>query len=482
MFPEYQLPIQEFTGVEFRKTPEGEFEAALIERLRVPTRFVAEWYKEVDPPNGWYKGVLSDTENFNTPEGRALLRARYEQQALNNPHLRDRDSAIVKGWRARPMITLPAVKRVVEELSGLIMPVAEWTAQNTPTPYYQDFAGYLQATAELLPVGEFDEIMARFTRLSTQCRVLFMAVPAEYQDDPLGTRRSPQGLLAYADRKLTEEANLDLDRYGQAALQKYGYLPKKANVFVANFIMATGFLGVEGKKYVGFNLPNNDFDEEDGTDNNVICLFPNRMGQKNKQKLSPKLEGLVGITSSDKDIANLAVAHEYAHGYRPTGEVKRLAGIRSHIKEGWANEMAIVLSTANFFPSGHPESVVRGALGFASDDLGPLDSIVFEPYGKNQPTLDTILQEGAYTLDAYLLFRQAFLERAVRHPLGVVDYDKIIRQAEERDTLFREIAIGGTEDSARKRLEELIDHRRFWLGTGRILGRFKAHHLSPSTS
>ena len=113
------------------------------------------------------------------------------------------------------------------------------------------------------------------------------------------------------------------------------------------------------------------------------------------------------------------------------------------------------------FPAGHLESAVVGHLAFACEDISQdLSRVVFDPFGRNQPDLNKLLEYDAYTLDAYLVLRRAFLERAIRSPFGTIDYNKIVRLAAETEPVYADLAKNGTEHSVKQALGEMVDTKR----------------------
>lgn len=448
--PDIRKPIQEFDV-----TPRNVTHRKILELLKAPTRLAADLHIKVGP-RLWYGDVFKG--DFNSPEDWEKFAREYRDRVSQDPSLRDRYSRITKGWHAAPIASVPQVNTILNDLSIMLFSGAARVESNARNRAYKAFAGYLKESASLLPEGKFDDAMVSFLKLPTNLRVGWMVLPVEYQDDPLGDRASFQGLLAYPDLRQTRIANKTTARYMAAAQDLYGEQPMSARVFVANVVISSGFLGVGERQISGFNVPN-DQEVAERAGNTVIYSFPNGMNKKNTERLSPALKKVTGRESSLQDISDYTLAHEIAHGYRPAGEQERLGSMRAAVREAWASARAVHLSSSPRFSESLTERVVVGDLAFASDDIGRFYGQLFEPYGRNQPTVSELLRESPYAVGAYILLRQAFLEGAIRDPYGHVNVDKLRGLAADRDEIYAEMVKSGTEESAKKDFNRLIDRR-----------------------
>lgn len=458
MHAERILPIQEFSGVEITNP----FEEELVERLKEPTRRAAKWYQLMVEPPMWYsriyKGGFDDRVNLEK------FKTEFNRRSASDSELKSPYTFIDENWRPRSFASVRAVNRLLkEDICKFLMPIAEWLRESPLQKSYSEFADFIENTAVLLPEGRFDELMVEFLRLPTAQRVNWMINLVEYLDDPLGVKASPEGFLAYTDKKRTFQANTNIALYERAAKEKYGISLIPVKAFVSYMIMCSGLLGVGDRRISAFNIPN-DPKVSEKAGNAIIGLFPDRISKKNQSKLAPALEGLCGIKSSDQDAETFALAHEEAHGLRFEGETQRLGPQRSVVREGLANRLGVGLAASGRFTDEHVRQVVYGHLAYASDDIGTkLGRLVTEPLGRNQPTLDEILQEsGPYGVDAYLLARISFLRRFIRHPMRAVNVDGIVRLAEEMVPIYIELAKAGTEEVVRKALGEFIDKRKMF--------------------
>lgn len=453
LYKERLLPIQEFSGVEITNP----FEEDLVTRLQEPTHDVAHLYQMVVDPLVWYTGVYSGS--FGDPKKLDTFKREYNRRAEEDPILKDPYTYIDSNWTPRSIASLPEVNKRLRKMSKSLVLTAKSIRKGPLVNSYADFADYLEVTAEALPEGHFNESMVKFLRLPTSNRVRWMGLPVEYQDDPLGIKYAPQSFISYTDKEQTIAANLLIARYEKVGREKFGVAPTSANTFVSYMIACSGFLGVGDRRISAFNIPNNS-EVSDSAGNVVIDLFPDRIAKKNEKVLSPALERLSGVQSSSEDVEEFALAHEEGHGWRFKGEDQRLGPVRSHIREGLANRRAVLMAATQYFPTEHTRRVVLGHLAYGADDLGEkFRAIIFEPLGRNQPTVEELVMGGSYTPDAYFLWRQAFLRGAVSRATGSINEEGIVRLAEEIEPIYAEIASSGTEESARQRLAELIDTR-----------------------
>lgn len=454
------LHIQEFSGVEVTNP----YEEELIERLKEPTRRVAYLHQLMTDPPLWYKKIFHG--DFKDKASLELFKSVYNKNAIANPKLKNPYTFIDTNWHPKSITTLRPIESRLREIGDLLSPIADWIRESPLEKSYADFADYVESSARLLPAGKFDELMIHYLQLPTSQRVRWMINLVEYLDDPLGVHASPEGEVAYNDRKQTQEANKDATLYDTVALEKYnrGLIPVK--VFVSYMILSSGFLGVG--RISAFNVPN-DPRVSDKAGNAVIELFPDRISKKNQAKLAPALEKLTGVRSSDTDAETFVLAHEKAHGWRFKGETQRLGIQRSVVKEGLANRGGIGLANSKHFSEEHIRHVIYGHLAYAADDLGfaseepdrKLRYLVTEPLGRNQPTYEQILEEsGPYGVDAYLLARLGFVKEYIRHPMGVINEEGILKLAEEMIPVYTELAESGNEELVQKMLEEFIDRRK----------------------
>lgn len=450
---EYQLPIQEFSGAE----PRGVLTKELAMWLKESARSMADVYREVSDPPVWYREVYKGS--FKDAKSLGKFKAEFNKRAEENPALKDPYTYIDKNWESHSVVTLPSVHQTLERVSSEILSVAKWLKGKTSGEMGIKFTEYLETTAKCLVEGKFDEGQKAFLELPTRIRVSFLASLVEYYDDPLGVKASPEAAVMAVDPELTIQANEAVGLYRKVYLDRFGYQPIYSKAFVAQMRLCSGWLGVGDRRVSAFNLPN-DPKISNEVGNTVIYIFPARIAEKNDNVLAPKLKELCGVASKANEAEAFAFAHEVAHGERPEGEARRLGPLRSTVREGWANRRAILLSAHGLFTDDHTERVIRGHLAYGADDLGDLSKVVFDPLGRNQPSLAEILKKDPYTFDSYILWRIGFFRGAFNRSKGTVDYDKIIRLAEEVDPIYAELARYGTEDSARRAFEGMIDKKR----------------------
>lgn len=455
MFAEHRLAIHEFTGVEVGNA----FERQLVEKLKEPTRKVAQVYRLVADPPQWYRGVFSGS--FDDSKELEEFKKEFNRRVSDNPLLRDPYAFIDEKWQARSIIYIRGVRFILRSISEQLREIIPWIKSEAMTRVYStDFADYISFVRDALPNGEFDSITVEALKLPTALRVGWLPTPQESYDDPLGIKRSPQAFLTYTDWGATTRVNRDIALYNRASRAKFEYPLIPAKAYVDYMIIASGWLGAGDRNISGFNIPN-DPQVSERAGNTMIRVFPQRISAKNSQTLSPASERLYGVGSSNEDVQPFVLAHEVSHGVRPKGEAERLGGMRAPVREGWANRRSLVLASSPFFAEDYCLKVCRGLLAYSASDIGSkIESVIFEPYGRNQPTLDQIIKESPYAVDAYLLIRRAFLERAIRSPIGSIDFNKILRISEEMDSVYENIARNGTEESAQRTLENLIDRRR----------------------
>lgn len=451
---EYQLPIQDFSGAE----PRGVLPKELAMWLREPARSMADVYREISDPPIWYREVYKGS--FKDTKSLKIFKAEFNKRAEEDPELKAPDTYIDKNWKPHSVATLSSVHQALGHVSSEILSVAKRLRGKTSGEMGIKFAEYLETTANCLVEGKFDEGQKAFLELPTRIRVSFLASLVEYNDDPLGVKASPEAAVMAIDPELTEQANANVGLYRKAYLDKFGYQPIYSKAFVAQISLFSGWLGVGGRRVSAFNLPN-DPKISNEVGNTVIYIFPARIADKNDHVLAPKLNELIGVTSKANEVEAFAFAHEVAHGERPEGEARRLGPLRSTVREGWANRRAILLAAYGPFSDKHREKVIRGHLAYGADDLKGLADVVFEPLGRNQPSLDKILKiDDPYAFDAYILWRIGFLRGAFNRLNGTIDYDKIVRLAEEVDPIYAELARNGREEDARREFKELIDKKR----------------------
>ncbi|MFH0937385.1 MAG: hypothetical protein V1808_03755 [Candidatus Daviesbacteria bacterium] len=459
MFRENLVPVQEFSGIDF-KTP---FERELVEQLKKPTRLVGYWYQEL-VPMAWYRRVLSSTPS-GLPDWNKL-RGEFNEHS-NIEELESPYTVINKKWEAKSMLSIPPIRGIIHEISNNLPSIAEYIRRNCTSESYKEcyleFAKYLDNVAILLKEkkeGKFDDALILFAKLPKELKISWMGLPVEYQDDPLGFKAAPESIIAYMDRIQTIEANDQIEKYKQVAIQKYGEPPYDAKVFVANIVMRSGFLAAHDRQPSAFNIPNDPAVIEKAG-NAVTYLFPNGMAEKNVTRLTPALQELWGKSCSDEAIQKFVLAHEFSHGYRPFGAAQRLGSLRSVVREGEANQKGIVLTSAiSSNKSKYLMEVIEGALGFAADDLGKeLRETIKEPFGRRQPTLEKILEEGPYTFDAYVLIRKSYLSKAIKYgeKITLKGMDTIVRQAEELDSIYTRMDKEGTEQSVKEELKKLLE-------------------------
>jgi hypothetical protein len=107
--------------------------------------------------------------------------------------------------------------------------------------------------------------------------------------------------------------------------------------------MFSGWLGEEGRKVSGFNIPNNPkVSEEVGND--LVYLFIGRMWERTQTQLSPALLKVLRIPCRVWDVVNATKFHEAAHGYRYKGEDERWGIYKDIGRELWATDRAITVS------------------------------------------------------------------------------------------------------------------------------------------
>lgn len=455
MHKEDPLPFQEFSGVNFSRQEEAE----LAERLVSPTRKVGKWYQKVVTPPVWYKGAFKGS--LANPQEVATFQKEYNQRSIINPTLKDPYTYIDSMWRARSIAFLPGVVGILNSISRDLRSTAMWVRQSSLNRTYSQFADYLELTAQSLPEGNFDASMKAFVELPSTQRVRWLGLPVEYQDDPLGVKFAPEAFISYTDWEGTIQANKTIDAYEKAGERKFGRPPTPASAFVAYMIACSGFLGVGNRRISAFNIPN-----DDAAEKVVIYLFPDRIGKKNETSLAPAMKKLTGIESSNEDAEAFVFSHEEGHGWRFNKEAERNGPLKPNIREGLANRRALILAAESNLSPDHIGRVVKGYLAYGADDLiGDKQTgewfrkILSEPYGRNQPTLEQILQGNPYRLDAYFTYRAAYLKGLVR-PDGYIDIDGLIRLAEEYEPIYAELARSGDEQTARETFNDLIDRRR----------------------
>lgn len=441
------------------------FNAEVVERLRQPTIKTGEWHTLITPE--FMHGQVND-EILDGGELEASYRKTYQDKVQLRPELKAPYTRLVKGdedWQTQPMVDVPIVKEAIDKVVETLPETIRWIEKHPEGQYHKSLVQYLESNYDLLPKGEFNKLMVKFLEYDPAEDVRVQWLPVESREDPMGDRTVPQGFLAVVDREMTDQANIDQGRYRRSAIHHFGYAPYDAWLFVTNTAATSGALATANSPKSGFNVPNyQPVAEEAG--HNVIYEMLNSLGELNRDFLSPAFLAIIGKESSAQDVGEYTLGHEVGHGDGRDGEEGYLGWMKTAAREGWAANWAIVATDYRDFSTEKLHRVVRGKLAFDSDDSARFRSQLFNNYGINQPTLDELLGSSGYAVEAYISLRMAFLEKAIHHKFGEINYDVIVRQAYEREKFYRQLVKSSNPDIAYHDLahyfREEVEEKRSW--------------------
>lgn len=451
-------PNLEYRGLPKPLNPE------LRAKLTVPIDCAADWHLDLGPAQ-WYGEVFSG--DFKDPVQVEHFQKQLTEKTKDNPRLKDPYTYVDSKWKAHSIARLPEVYKDLSKLEISLGLASRWINRNVHDPATRVFGNYLAELEDLTARKAFQGMMEAFLRQPLDTPILFMAMPVEYNEDPFNIRYSPQGLLAVVNREATDAANSEVEQATSAAHTVYRSVPLKAKVFFADADKVTGYLGKD-EKISAQNIPN-DYRVGRKIGNNVIYILINRMAKLNQDVLSPELKELCDLTTSSEDVQRGVIMHEISHGYREEQE-ENLGSLRSPVREGWANDRAMMITSAADLPDGYLESVVKMQLAYARYDLGrDLSRVVFNSFGDNQPDLNKLLTQSPYALSGYLVLRKAYLEGGIDQK-GRLELDKFVMLAEQRDQLWEGFARSGNEADTRKVLKELVQERRTFPGISSFRG------------
>lgn len=455
---EIQRPIQEF-----KYETRDAYVAGLIERLKDPTALGAD-LGLVTRKEFWYGEVVDDV---NDPKQWEAFVAEYEKRVQENPMLAGHYVKIDRNWNAVPIVEDVRVNGLLSYLSEKLHAAGEYAREFARNQDEHEFGNHLIFASKRLPAGEFDLYVQNLLRQSVDLPIGWGGYPAEYLDDPFRRKGTYETWLHLTNKKRTERIKSDLKKFKEAAMRKYGVSPLDAKVVAARVVMLGGWLGEEGRKISGFNIPN-DYAVSEEVGNNLVYLFPGRMAKKNEKRLSPALYKMLGIISSPEDIIKNVTGHEYTHGYRYPGEDERWGFLRGVGRELWATDRNIVLASMSEFSSHYFHSSLKGYLAFVADDLndemGDLPQRLWEPYGKNQLTLDELLKDREdHITISWIVARRAKTAGALNREGQRYNPRKLVELAEERDKELDKLAKGGNPVEARRYFDDLLEEKKFYL-------------------
>ncbi len=467
--PEHPTSIKEFDPV-----ITNPLHAEVISHLKEPTREGAYLDRRVHPKL-WYGSVYGGRfDSYGNPvqEGRwedgwRAFKEEYQVRSAENPALNDPYSLVDSSWNPASILTDENVRQRIEGVAETLIPAADvirdWRSSPV-TKMDKRFARDLREVSALLKEGKFDEAMTVIIKQPAEVPITWIMQPVESYDDPFKKRRSFEGVLFLNDFFLTQRLGSEYTKFEAAAKAYYGEAPFKAKVVAGRLVMLTGFLGEEEMRVQAFNIPNDPATAK-MAGRTMICIFPGRIAKKVREKLQPALNPLLGVNCNVDDASRLVLAHEAIHGYRPEGEDERLGIYRSEHRELRATDGAVAVTSTRRYTSYYQNSVVRGSLAYAADDIGQYRTSVFEPLNQRQPTIDELRKDvGGYGVGGYIIIRQGVLHGALKKPESGRsprhNFDKLIDLAVERDRELKKISESGTPQEAGRFLESLIDSNK----------------------
>lgn len=448
---EVPRPIQEFNV----QNKPG-FEADLVDRLREPTRTIADLHLLVGP-GLWYGSVFPG--RFDNKNDLERFKRQLQQQAQLNPAIADPYTKIGFRWDAVPIRSITAVQELTSRVADQLQEPINYIDANGQDADDEAFMKYLEAQAGAFRDGDFDRLMINWLRRPVTYPVGWFGGPVEYYHDPLKKKAAFQGMLTTTALIVTKAANAEIDRFKEASKRVYGQEPINAVVEVAYTNILSGWLGERGRIINAENIPN-DPDQAKRAGNQRIELFMGRIMDKNDRILSPAAQQHLGFKTKFYDIVTYVDGHEFAHGYRWDNEAEHWGSLLSVGRELLAADRAVVLASQEPFREKALRRVCLGMLAYALDDSGKYVETALSEPGTKMPSLEMLRgsEAGDYTPGGFLILRAAYLNGYLRN--GRIDLKGIVRLAAERDKELERIAKGGTEEEAVRFFRENIEMKK----------------------